>query len=472
MRHPDRHNLVRVAPAGKVQAIAKGSQLAPIIVDCVRMLVQKEGRVVGELPTAAHLNTMLQSDTFLSQFRLIDEVTRTPVYLKDFSVSRPGYTDGGPGDRVLYLGESPPIAEGSEMLDRFLAGIPFATRADRTNYVAAGLTVALRRLWPGEKPLVLITSTRSRFSSTPLIDCMCGRVPRANIRFDTRDWAMQRQLQRQLQSESGIGVIAFDIAQLDIAGGRGQAMRSACLESLLTNREVTLASPGESPQLRNHFVVTLTADESRLSCDLLNRSLPIHLAPTTEAADRPSPIGNLMPQYLSDFGIHVEAEFRGMIEHWKRAGSPLATVCHPLLNWAQCIGGILQVNGHVDFLANFGDRGPDADPVHDALAILGAARPGKALRPSEWAKLALENGLHKALISSNERDSEKGRERAIGVVLARHLGLRLHAETDPKSYEFQLNGGFRRWAPGRNPHTRYVFDVVSERDRTVDAENS
>jgi hypothetical protein len=468
----DGHGLIQVLATGKARLISKGTQLAPVIVDRVRMRVEKEGKLVSELPSSAHLNAMLFSEEFLGQFIPVDEVTKTPFFLDDFSLVKPGFNDGGRGNRVLYVGDAQTTSPTLETLERFLKVMPFASNADRTNLVAAGLTVPLRRLWPGEKPLVLITSTRSHSGKGTLTECLRGTIPKADILYESLDWPMQSQFQRQLQSEADIGVVVFDNVRLDSSGGRARCIRSAFLESFLTNAEVTLASPtaGEPLRLSNRFVVTLNSNEGTLSIDLMNRSLPIHLAPTSDVHEKQTAIGNPKLEFLPMFGRQIEAEFRGMIEKWKAAGSPLDnSVRHPMSNWAKTIGGILKVNGFKDFLANYGSRKSADDPVREALAILGAAQPGKALRPDEWAKLAVTQGLSKTLFSPNERDTPKGRERNIGVILKRHIQVTFDAQTDTTVYRLRLEGGFRRWTPGKNPHTRYRFEVLSETPKSEEA---
>ena len=107
-----------------------------------------------------------------------------------------------------------------------------------------------------------------------------------------------------------------------------------------------------------------------------------------------------------------------MIERWRVAGCPLdETVKHSMSPWAKTIGGILKHNGFTDFLGNQQTRKAVDEPLRRALGILGAVKPDKALRPAEWAQLAVQQGLVKTLIPTNERDTDKGRERAIGVLL-------------------------------------------------------
>lgn len=468
------HGLVLVRPDGTSRHIGKGSQLAPLIVDRVSMRVVKEGKVVSELPTAAHLNAMLHAKAFLDQFQPVNEVTRTFFYAEGFVPLRPGYNDFGPGNRILFLGEAPSLARSTETIRRFLRAMPFASEADATNTVAAALTVLFRRQWLGEKPLVQVTSTRSHSGKGTVTEFLRGVVPKADILYEAQDWPMQSQFQRQVRLDADIGLVVFDNVRLDSAGGRATMIRSAFLESFVTSPEVTLASPGAGEALRveNKYVVTLNTNDGALSPDLMNRSLPIHLAPVGDVQDRPCDIGNPKLEFLPQNRERIEAELNGMVQRWIEAGSPLDTdVRYPMIGWARTVGGILKVNGFEGFLANYGSRKSHDDPIRDAISILAVAtEPGKALRPMTWANLAVEQGLAKILFSANERDTPKGRERAIGRILTKNLEVVFEAQTDTKRYRLKLEGGFRRWVEGGNPHTRYRFWVLSGEDRPVDGE--
>jgi hypothetical protein len=459
------HGLIHVSGNGTCRLITKASQLAPIIVDTLTMRVMKEGKVVSELPTAAHLNAMLYTEAFLRQFRPVDRVAKTPLYLDDFSIVRPGYHDGGEGKRLLYVGPEPRIAEPGETVNRFLDVMDFASNADRTNTVAAALTVLLRQHWPGEKPVVLVSATKSHSGKGTVTELIRGAVAKADVLYESIDWPMQSQLQRQVRHDPEIGMICLDNVRLDSAGGRARHIRSGFLESFVTSPEVTLASPGagDPARLKNWFVVTVNTNDGSLSPDLMNRALSIHLAPKGDVQDRRTPVGNPKLEFLPQNRERIEAELRGMIERWKESGFPPdEAVRHPMTPWARTIGGILKVNGFSDFLGNYHTRKAADDPLREALGILATAMPGKPLRPIEWARVALEQGLAKTLFLTHERDTEKGRERAIGVLLSRHLEETFEARTEAKRLRLRLDGGFRRWLKGRNPQTRYVFKVVEE----------
>jgi hypothetical protein len=71
----------------------------------------------------------------------------------------------------------------------------------------------------------------------------------------------------------------------------------------------------------------------------------------------------------------IPSDVRARIERWKAAGCPLDhDVRHPFSDWARTIGGILRVNGFVDFLTNYGMRRTADDPVRLGLGLLGASR--------------------------------------------------------------------------------------------------
>src|SRR5262249_8616737 len=155
--------------------------------------------------------------------------------------------------------------------------------------------------------------------------------------------------------------------------------------------------------------------------------------PRGSIQDRHSPIGNPKLEFLPRNRSRIEAELRGMIERWRLAGCPQdETVRHSMTPWARTIGGILRHNGFTDFLGNGSARKVADDPLRRALGILGAAQPNKALRPREWARISVQQGLSRTLIPTNERDTERGRERAMGVLLKPLIGETFEVETETR----------------------------------------
>jgi hypothetical protein len=346
------HGLLQVSVGGGVRALTNGAALAPVLVDSLAIRVTNDGKFVRELPSQACLSTMLRAEVFLGHFRPLDRVTGTPVYLDNFELVRPGYTGGGPGKRILYVGPAPEVAASTDTIDRFLGVMDFASQADRTNTVAAALTPLLRLLFPGQLPLVLVTATKSHAGKGTSTEFIRGPVGKADILYESIDWPMQSQFQRQLQADPGIGLVVLDNVRLDSAGGRARLIRSAFLEGFVTSAEVTLASPGGGEPLRltNTYLVVINTNDGLLSPDLLNRSLPIHLAPRGNVHDRVSSIGDPKLEFLPAHRETIQAELRGMVERWKEAGRPLdQTVQHPMALWARTVGGILRQGERTGF---------------------------------------------------------------------------------------------------------------------------
>jgi hypothetical protein len=87
--------------------IDRGQLLAAAIADRVRVRVVRAGNSKGTSVPGHALNTMLHAEIFLQEFRPVDAVVRVAHYLADFTLLRPGYNDGGPGMRLLYVGDEP-----------------------------------------------------------------------------------------------------------------------------------------------------------------------------------------------------------------------------------------------------------------------------------------------------------------------------------------------------------------------------
>src|SRR5262249_27504423 len=142
------------------------------------------------------------------------------------------------------------------------------------------------------------------------------------------------------------------------------------------------------------------SNEGSLSIDLLNRSLPIRLAPTGDVTQRKSPIGNPKHEYLPAHRAEIVAERQGMIDRWVAAGKPLdKSVAHyPMGPWAMVMGGILEVNGIKGFLQNYSATRCVADPVREAIGILAFTNAGQPKRAADLVKCAVREGVAKTLL--------------------------------------------------------------------------
>ena len=436
--------------------IDKGSRLASVIMDRLRVRCIKCGNSKGNHVPSNHLNTMLATEAFLQCFRPIDDVVKTAFYLPNFELISAGYNDGGPGQRLLHVGPAVTIAHGTTAIDAFLNVMDFAANADRTNTVGLALTEQLRNFWLGAKPIGIVTSDKSHGGKDTVVAFAAGSNAKTSMDYQSTDWAFRQGLIAAIKSCPGVGLINIENARL----GRGEnGIASATLERFLTDPEPALHSTKTNGVLRikNNLVLTITTNFGSVSEDLMNRGLPIHLSPIGNVADRDSPIGNPKNEYLPTHCVQIEAELRYMIKRWVDAGCPLdMTVKHPFSASARTIGGILMVNGYRDFLANYSQRKTSDDPIRKALGILGVAYPNQWLSATDWASKVVVQGLVRTLIAENDRETEASKARGIGVCLSAHQDETFVVETDDATVTLRLKKNRGRIAGGE-PTMRYQF---------------
>ena len=106
-----------------------------------------------------------------------------------------------------------------------------------------------------------------------------------------------------------------------------------------------------------------------------------------------------------------------MIARWVAAGMHLCeTARHPSTAWAKTVGGILMVSGFKDFLGNYSMRRTLDDPVRQALGILAWPDRTNGCVPG-LGRASSREGVSNDLIPSNQRESDRSRERAMGKVV-------------------------------------------------------
>jgi len=423
----------------------------------------KDGKVKGSRINAADLNAMLRNEAFLGQFVPVDRLSAVPLYLPDFALTVPGFNDGGADHRILYSGQRPVISDDLEAVTAFLGVMQFESNADRTNTVAAALTVLLHNHWPGGKPVVLVTATKSHAGKDTIISFATGTNKSVSISYQATSWAVERNFVGAVKTNPDVAVVVVENARLD---GRDKVIASAFLERFVTDPEPQLFSTGTGAALRvrNDFVLAISTNFGSVSEDILNRAMSIHLNPVGDIADRSSLIGNPKLEFLPANREKIAAELRGMVERWKAAGRPLDEAArHPFGPWAKTVGGILKVGGFTDFLANYGSRKTADDPIRRGLGILGAAHPDVWLGSGEWAKLAVDLGLEKAVIPAADQGTDAGRKRGIGVVLTNHQDESLVVETEGGAVTLRLEKERRRWGGGE-PQVKYQFKTLEKKE--------
>lgn len=464
------NGLLLVRYDGSTKIINTAADLAPLFVDRIALSIFLGDKPKGTKLSNAHLNAMLKAEAFLSQFPVIDGITTVPIFLPDFTLTKPGYNDGGEGHRYVYIGDEPLVIDLTDCIDSFLDVMDFDTEADLANTIAAALTVMLWNHWPGGKPIILATASKSHAGKDTIILFAVGLNGQCSISYQDTDWALERSLVGAINYNPDARVVVIENARLN---RRGHLISSAIIERFATDPRPFLFSTGTGParRRRNDFALAISTNFGTVSEDILNRSLPIHLNPVGHVAERVSPIGNPKLEFLPQNREIIAAELRGMIERWKDAGMPLDhSARHPFSEWAATIGGILKVSGIEGFLGNYGKRRVVDDPVRASIALLGASMAdGEWHRPDALTREASKLGILKSMLSSNAQETFESRKRGLGVVLSAHENETFHVETDVEQLKLRLEKGRRRFDSG-GPHVRYRFVIVERSEIPCDGD--
>ena len=449
--------LVHVFPDKKHDFITKGPPLSALITDRVHVQVVKDGTVKGGRIAAGHLSDMLLTESFLGEFEPVDLVSHEPLYLPDWTLTKPGYNDGGPGHRIYYTGGKAEVSDSLETIKAFLDVMEFEDNADKTNAVGAALTVMHRNHRPGGKPIIVATAPKSHAGKDTIISFATGTAKSVAISYQSKGWPVERNFVGAIKSVPEAALLAVENARLD----GGAFIASAFLERFCTDPEPFLFSTGTGApvRIRNNIVLAISTNFGTLSEDLMNRSLPIRLHPVGDVADRKPKIGNPRFEFLPANNERIAAELRGMVERWTLAGKRLdEDVRHPFTLWARTVGGILRANGFTNFLGNYSMRRTADDPLRHGLALLGGHHPDKWLRAADWAKFAVDLGLTKAVIPESDRENDVSCARGIGAVLSAHERETFTTETDTEKLTLKLERVRKR--DHGEPHLHYQFRVI------------
>ncbi len=269
------------------RTIATGRELSPLIIDNIRIRVEKDGKYHGQRIPSEVLGDMLHSRHFLDNFPKVKEVVTTPIVLSNNTHSQPGYNAL---DAILYLGPAVNTAGGTDSIRKFLDCMEWASNADRTNAVAALLTVPLRYRFPGGNPLILVTASKSHSGKGTLVEFIRGKTAKVELLYEGQGTGRCRRCctSKANRNVPQAGVINLDNVRTD-SSGRAKLIRSGFLESFITTADLVLSSAtGRLRPIRtpNHYLVLLNTNEGAVVADLLNRSLPIRLEATGDLLQR------------------------------------------------------------------------------------------------------------------------------------------------------------------------------------------
>lgn len=185
---------------------------------------------------------------------------------------------------------------------------------------------------------------------------------------------------------------------IDNAKGRGSRnprIDSACLERSITDPILSFRLLGASKEIRaeNSHLFCITANSPEVSPDLVSRSVVVNLF--FEGSPKRRRFALIDPDgYALQHRTELLGELIGMVERWRTAGSPEADV-ETRFNkkgWGRIVGGILQVAGLPDFLANAEAAAEELDESRaefTELVQVMAVQPGRPWTAGELVEAAV-----------------------------------------------------------------------------------
>jgi hypothetical protein len=326
---------------------------------------------------------LLRSELLIARLPRIRHYATRPLFDHDFILRGPGWH---PDVGILINGpeSEPTIASptggGGPAMDRLpphlrtlLRGFCFRNDADVANTIGIMLTgLLINHFVLAGKPIALVDGNQPGLGKTLLIrtiGVVLDNLDPCLLHFTQDDEELQKRICATLQN-SRQSVLLIDNAKVR----SGRVVTSPTIEANSMAPQVTLRILGKSENFTrpNDVLWALTMNDTRISPDLVSRGLPIQLAYEGKPEDRtfegPDPIS-----YAREHRQHILGELAGIVIRWNQLGRPLGQCSHRLHQWAARIGGMLELAGLPEFLANAGTAAASFNMELDELAALAEA---------------------------------------------------------------------------------------------------
>ncbi len=407
----------------KILAIDDAARLAGVIASVA------EVKIVGErserydvLPVrygSAWLNHFFEPD----RLPVVNLYTRNPVYVQ-MKLVPPGFD---PDSGVYYAG--PPVTPRDDRthLDTLLREFCWQAPADRSNFVSILLTCLLMPRFKNSKPAVVFSANQPGLGKTLLaqiIGILRDGRPAETITFNPNDEELEKTLGARIIE--GATTVIIDNAKT----GRTGVISSPAFERAITDETLCFRRLGSSSSIRveNSHIFAITANSPNISRDLISRSVAVRLYFEGNPSRRDFEISP--EDYAVANRVAILGELAGYIERWKAAGMPLGKYRHRFMarGWPRVIGGILDVAGEPDFLANVEEAAAEYD--RQAIEVVELIAHMASLRDYEWKAAEIVEVAEDAKLLVRELTggaasaSMRAKVIRMGLILSRYIGER------------------------------------------------
>ena len=421
---------------------------APLLANlfvCEYPPAEPDGEVLQFAPPKGVVELLLNSEPTRQTLPRIETYATRPVFDADYGFRGSGwYPDQGIlvhcDDIDPMFPAQVPTAERAldrlpPMLRTLLGGFCFRADADVTNTVGAMLTGLLaNHFLTTSKALVLMDGNQPGIGKTWLaraIGIILDGAEPDLIHYTPDDEELAKRICATLKARSQTLVI--DNAKIKA----NTAISSPVLEANSMAPHISLRILGQSTNMTrpNDLLWIVTMNDTKTSPDLVSRGLPIRLFFEGNPGERQ--FGQDPLVFAATHRSELLGELAGMVVRWVQAGRPRFGHRHRCAEWAAVIGGILQVNGLPEFLANMNEAAGDFNAELEGLAALAEAAmevKGATIIVENEATAEGERGLNvaawepifrRAQVLADELaagKSQRSKETKMGDYLGKHLG--------------------------------------------------
>jgi hypothetical protein len=317
----------------------------------VEYLTTPPPKLVSNLIAAPMIETPIPS---------LNRVVTAPVFTADGSLLiAPGY-DEASGIYYLETFEvlPPPqqvtpeeVEAAVKYLDENLfADFPFAGAADRAHAFALLILPFVREMINGPTPLHLIeAAVRGAGKGLLTKACLIPSLGQGGICETPQpedDAEMRKAITSALMENKGALIIDNANRKLD------SGALAAALTSNIWSDRVLGSNKTASTEVRLTFI--LTANNLEISSEMVRRSIPIRLAPDTDAPeDRTGFKHDILLEWIAENRAEIVKAVHTIALNWIANGKPDANITlGSYENWARVMGGILRTAGIPGFLQN------------------------------------------------------------------------------------------------------------------------
>lgn len=334
-------------------------------------------------PPSMLITQMLADPPASTPIPILNRVVTAPVFARDGRlIIEPGF-DRPSGIYFLPTFETIPVPESATeehakealklLTDELLYDFPFATNADRDNAIGLFLLPFIRDMVDGPTPLHVVEAAVEGTGKGMLLDSLLcpvlGKTGISTIEYTTNPEELSKKITTTLMAAKG--AIVF--------GNVNDKVDSGWLSDTLTQDRYTgrILGLSQNAEIVIRNVWAMTANNPEFSGEMSRRVVSIRLVAKTDNPSARTGFRHRLPRWAIDNRARLANAAHVLTLRWIQAGRPKRRQVPPgaetlgsFESWVDLLGGILELAGCPDFLANLRRNRDRIDVARQARAYL------------------------------------------------------------------------------------------------------